>query len=46
MANMNFGGQKFQDFCLKTENFERFLDFAFREEKGTLYLPFALPGPT
>ena len=31
---MNFGGQKFQNFCLKAENFEKFLDFGFREGGG------------
>ena len=34
MASMNFGGQKFQNFCLKAENFEKFLDFGFRERGG------------
>ena len=34
MASMNFGGQKFQNFCLKAENFEKFLDFGFREGGG------------
>ena len=39
MASMNFGGQKFQKFCLKAENFEKFLDFGFREGGGySLYV--------
>ena len=42
---MNFGGQKFQNFRLKSENFEKFLDFAFREGEGTLYAICRSPYP-
>ena len=37
---------KISEFFFKAENVENFSNFAFRGEEGTIYMLFALPGPT